>query len=482
MKRTTVPVAAKQKLVLVGNGMAGYKFCERFVSYRLQKKYELIVFGEEPRPAYDRVNLTRYLTEGASLNLAPASWYREQGIKLTTGQRIERINRVEKWVETSAGTIQHYDKLILATGSDPFIPSIPDINLAGVFPYRSLDDLVAIQQYMQPVSNVTIIGGGILGLEAARAMTMAGKTTTIIERAERLMSRQLDAAGAAILLNQVEQSGVKVYAGKQLVSITRTHDKLQLGFSDGHLFDTDMVLFAAGIIPRDELAIATGLPTGKRGGIIVNNHMQTQDANIFAIGECAEVHGKLWGLAAPAFEMAEVLAARLSGIFKVFRGDLLCAQLKVMETKVASISSEDGSSPGESLILENNAEGVYKRIRFSPDKKRVLEAMLVGDVSAYAVLLQMIRSHSRVPDNPEDLINGSLNKSAGIETMADSMMVCLCETVSKKAIREAIINEGLTTCTQVCKSTRAGTGCETCRPLLEEMLQYYTKAHQRQVP
>lgn len=476
MKRTAMPVTTRQKLVVIGNGMAAYKFCEKFVSYRLHKKFELTVFGEEPHPAYDRVNLTKFLTEKATLTLVPASWYKEQGIRLITQERIVNINRQDKRVITAAGVVHQYDKLIFATGSRAFIPPIEGTALPGVFAYRTLDDLAAIREYMEVCSSVTVIGGGILGLEAARAMTMAGKETVIIERAGYLMPRQLDQVAGAVLLKEIQSPGLKVLLNKQLMSVTKTTNGLRLHFSEGQSFDTDMVLFSAGIIPRDELAVAAGLSAGTRGGIIVNNHMQTADPNIYAIGECAEVHGKLWGLAAPCFEMAEVLAARLAGIFKVFRGDLQCVQLKVLETKVACISSEDGEQTGEEIVEEKVIAGVYKKISLSADKKRITAAMLVGDVSAYAALLQLVRSRSRLPDNPAELINGTLNTGSRIAAMPDNMMVCLCESVCKKVIQDAIIGEGITRLEQVGKSTRAGTGCETCRPLIEEMINYYGQA------
>ncbi len=479
MKRTAVPVMARQKLVMIGNGMAGFKFCEKFVRYRLHKKFELTVFGEEPQPAYDRVNLTRFLTHGEERILAPASWYAQQGIRLRTGEKVLSIDREKKLVKTEAGTIGRYDLLVIATGSGVYIPPVDGIDLPGVFVYRTLNDLQAIKGFMAGRKKVTVIGGGILGLEAAKAMLDAKMGTVIIERAGQLMPRQLDAVAGKILMGQVEAMGLKVLLGKEITGIFQEENRLRIECSDGHRVETDMVLLSAGIVPRDELAVAAGLATGPKGGIVVNNFMLTSDPSIYAIGECALVHDRIWGLAAPCYEMAEVLAARLSGIYKVFRGDLLFTQLKVLDTRLAHIIAiDDSKGDGECIINEKQEAGIYKRIDLSADGKRITGAILLGDISDYASLLQLVRTRSRVPADPVTLIDGTAGHESRIASLPDGMMVCLCESVNKGTIANAIIERKLQRLDQVCQATRAGTGCETCQALIEEMITYYTQTAQ----
>lgn len=474
MKRTTAPVMARQKLVMIGNGMAGFKFCEKFVRYRLFKKFELTVFGEELLPAYDRVNLTRYLTHGEEHILAPASWYHQQGIRLRTGEKVLHIDRKRKCVQTATGAVQPYDLLILATGSGVYMPPVEGIGLPGVFPYRTLHDLQVIREYMKGRRKVAVVGGGLLGLEAAKAMLDAKMETVIIEYAGQLMPRQLDTTAGSLLQQQVEASGLTVLLNKEITGIFQDGDSLRVVCSDGASVATDMIVCSAGIVPRDELGATAGLATGIKGGIVVNDHMQSSDPSIYAVGECALVHGRIWGLAAPCYEMAEVLAARLAGIFKVFRGDLLFTRLKVLETKLAYIAAmDDGYQEGESFIEEQREEGIYKKIRLSADGKRVTGAILLGDLSDYASLLQMIRMRSRPPADPAMFFNGTAGRDNHIASLPDATMICLCASVNKGAIVHAITTGKLDRIDEVCQATGAGTGCETCHALIGGMINYY---------
>ena len=411
MKRISVEKPQKQKLVLVGNGMSGFKFCEKFLKYGVGRRYDLVVFGEEHHPAYDRVNLTRYFADPSAENLylAPSSWYSGKNIRLQTNEKVTEINRSEKWIRTSKGTVEKYDKLILATGSKPFIPPIKGIDLKGVFVYRSLDDLDAIRIQIKKSKKAVVIGGGILGLEAAKAMRDEGLEVTVIEKNLTIMNRQLDAIGAEILKKKIESTGILIIVNQAIESISGIENVESIKLPDGTELQVDMVLIISGIRPMDELAKLSGIEVAPTGGILVNNFGLTSDENIYAIGECVNSFGRNWGLALPCFEMAEVLAARLGGIFKAFSGEELFTQLKFPGVKMVCF--------GDVLCINKQAQpitffdkeaGIYKLINISTDGKYLLGGILISDASDFSVLLQMTRNKTVLDGNPEKLIDGSL--------------------------------------------------------------------------
>lgn len=474
MKRTTAEVKKNLKLILVGNGMTSFKFCEKFLKYKLNRKYDLTVFGEEGYAAYDRVNLTKYfeVESEQELCLAPISWYGENKITLTLGDPIIEINREGKWVKSKSGCVASYDKLIFATGSSAFVPPIEGINLDGVFVYRTINDLQAIRQRLAKAKKAVVIGGGILGLEAARALLNAGIHTTVIEMAPHLMPRQLDAHAAAILKEKLKALGLHVQVNSQTKAITGNGKIESISFSDGSAIDADLLVISVGISPRDELAKAAGLKVGTRGGIEVNDYTLTSDENIYAIGECALALGKMWGLATPCFEMADVLASRLAGIYKAFSGDVLFTRLKILEVQVAYFGDGLGEKGlHDQVVYTDQDAGIYKRINISKDGKYILGGILLGDTSDYATLLQQTRNKTRINGRPEDLIGKrKADNSCKMLNWPDSTIICLCEQVSKGAILEAIENEHLMRLDQVKAATDAGTGCEGCTSILEEML------------
>lgn len=473
MKRTAIAPVKKSKLVVIGNGPAGFKFCEKFVKYRLEKQFDLVVYGEENYPAYDRINLTRHFEDGAAdkLILAPASWYTQNKIILKTGQQVVAIDREEKLIKTSRGTMERYDKLILATGSAPFVPPLENKALPGVFVYRTMDDITAIQAYIKQGHKAIVIGGGILGLEAARALLYAGLQTSVIEIAPHLMSRQLDVEGAAILQQQVEQLGLSVYCNKQVTKVLGTERVTGITCADGTNMVADVVVISAGIRPRDELARLCGLETGANGGIVVNNYNLTADGNIFAIGECALAADKIWGLAAPCYEMAEVVAARLAKIYKVFSANVLLTKLKVLEVKVVSFGDALGNNPHIPLVHCNEETGVYKRVNISPDQQYVLGGILVGEAGSHVTLFHMLRNRIKITGLPAELIAPNPEKStASITDFPDDTIICLCEGVCKGTIVAGIRENNLTRLDEVKKLTNAGTGCESCTSLLEDLL------------
>ena len=327
------------KIVVIGNGMVGYKFCEKLVAKASKNKFELIVFGEETRPAYDRVHLSEYFSGKSAddLLLAGSDWYGDNNIRLHFGDPIQHIDRASKTVHSHLGIIEPYDYLVLATGSAAFVPPIPGVEKDGVFIYRTIEDLEMMTAYARKAKTGAVIGGGLLGLEAAKAMIDLGITDThVIEFAPRLMPRQIDDAGSSILKNKLESLGLKIHTSKNTKEILGDDCITGMQFSDDTKIDVDMLVISAGIKPRDELAKHSALETGPRGGIVVNEKLQTSDPNIFAIGECALYNDMIYGLVAPGYEMADVVASNLTDGSKEFTGYDMSTKLKLIGVDVAS--------------------------------------------------------------------------------------------------------------------------------------------------
>lgn len=480
MKKTTSAPEKRTKIVLIGNGPVGFKFCEKFVKYRLSKNHDLVVYGEETYPAYDRINLTSFFSDPAAekLILAPAAWYAQHKIILRTGEQVIEINRGEKWIKTSKGTVEKYDRLILATGSGPFVPPIENGNLPGVFVYRTLNDLIAIKEYIQPHHKTVVIGGGILGLEAARALVNMGLETAVMEVAPHIMARQLDGEGAAVLQSHLNKTGLKVYCNKQARKIDGDRKAETIVCADGTVLPADIVVISAGIRPRDELARSAGLTLGENGGIAVNNYNLTSDNDIFAIGECAFTAGKIWGLAAPCFEMAEVVAARLAKIYKVFLGNAFLITLKIMDTRVISFGDALGAMPHTPILFADRESGIYKRVNISPDGQYVLGGMMIGDTGGYSAVFNLLRNKIKITSDLSEMIDP---KSGGAQQrvidLPDNAIICLCEGVTKGAIVADIKENGCTRLDEIKKGTNAGTGCESCTGLLEEILAEMNTRH-----
>src|SRR5688572_9836271 len=291
------------RIVVVGNGMVGYKFCEKLVAKA--GKFHITVFGEEIRPAYDRVHLSEYFSgkSAEDLMLAPADWYAVNNITLNLGDPVQSIDRTNKTIFSHTGITISYDYLILATGSGAFIPSIQGVEKDGVFIYRTIEDLEMISAWAKRAKKAAVIGGGLLGLEAAKALIDLGiKDTHVIEFAPRLMPRQVDSAGSRLLCSKLESLGLSIHTSKSTTAINGDGFIQGLSFSDNTHLNTDMLVISAGIKPRDELADSAGLEIGARGGIVVNEYLQTSDPSIYAIGECALYNEMIYGLVAPCYE------------------------------------------------------------------------------------------------------------------------------------------------------------------------------------
>ncbi len=354
----------KKTVVVIGNGMVGHRFCERLVEYDARLDFEIVTFCEEPRHAYDRVHLTSYFShrDAAQLHLAGLDWYKENGVSLFVGDRAERIDRQAKIVYSQQKREIHYDLLVLATGSAPFIPAIPGIERQGVHVYRTIEDLEKIIADHDRAQSAAVIGGGLLGLEAAKALNDLRLKTHVIEFAPRLMPRQIDNAGSRLLVRKIEELGVHVHLQKATREILGNGKVEGIQLADSPPLPVEMVVVSAGIRPRDELARKCGLTVGDRGGVVVDDNLRTSDEHIYAIGEVALHRGMIYGLVAPGYEMAEVLAANLTGGQRTFTSADMSTKLKLMGVDVASFGdTSDGNGTTQPVTFEDPFRGVYKK-------------------------------------------------------------------------------------------------------------------------
>ena len=477
------------KLVIIGNGMVGYKFCEKLIAKSQPGQFEITVFGEEIRPAYDRVHLSKFFSgkSAEELSLAPASWYADNNITLYLGDPVQHIDRSNKKIKSFHGIETSYDVLILATGSSAFVPSITGIEKEGVFIYRTIEDLEMMTAYAKKAKTGAVIGGGLLGLEAAKALIDLGITDThVIEFAPRLMPRQIDDAASNILKNKLQLLGLKIHTNKNTAAIVGEDRIKAMRFSDDTGIDVDMLVISAGIKPRDELAKECGLEIGSRGGIVVNEKLQTSDPSIYAVGECALYNGMIYGLVAPGYEMADVVVTNLINGNKSFTGYDMSTSLKLIGVDVASFGDPFiTGNETRTIIIEDNNKGVYKRINITNDGKQLLGGILVGDAEQYNMLLQTCKNKVVLPPNPEDVILGSRGNDkdgrAGVTGLPDEAMICSCESVSKGSICTAVNDGGCESVESIKKCTKAGTGCGGCVPMLKDLMLYSMKAQGKYV-
>ncbi len=468
-------------IIVVGNGMVGYKFCEKFVAQADATKYKLIVFGEEPRVAYDRVHLSEFFEDGDAerLILAPRSWYEENGIELHTSVRISEINKTAKTVSTSNDTTFTYDHLVLATGSVPFVPPIRGVEKKGVFVYRTIEDLEDTLAYADTVKGgkAAILGGGLLGLEAAKAVMDMGLEPHVVEFAPKLMPRQLDSRSSKVLQVKLESMGIRIHLSKATNQILGDEKITGMEFGEDDSLDVDMLVISAGIRPRDELGKSAGLAMGTRGGIVVNNKMETSDPNILAIGEVALYNQMIYGLVAPGYEMAQVAVDQILGKEEeVMAAEIdMSTKLKLIGVDVASFGIPFmPADKGHSIIFENKTESLYKRINVTHDGKKLLGGILVGDADDYNMLLQMYQNEMPLPEHPEVLIIGGRGEGdasfGSAMDLPDTAVVCSCEAVTKGAICCSVLEDGNENLKAVAKATKAATGCGGCKPMVVDLI------------
>ena len=466
----------KRRLIVIGNGMVGHHFIQQLVESGQAEHWEITVFCEESRLAYDRVHLSAYFSGSSADDLAMATpaLYREWGINVRPGDKAISIDRDQQLVTATRGEQLAYDKLILATGSYPFVPPVPGHQRKNCLVYRTLDDLDQIRAAAEGGSKGVVVGGGLLGLEAAKALRDLGLETHVVEFAPRLMAVQLDEDGGALLRSKISELGVQVHTSKATELIDDGEQHLhRMNFADGETLEADLILFSAGIRPQDELARQSGLQIGERGGIVVNSQCQTSDENIFAIGECALWNGRIFGLVAPGYSMAKVAAAQLSGADESFLGADMSTRLKLLGVDVGSIGDAQGHTPGAlSYRYSDDVAQVYRRIVVSADRKKLLGAVLVGDNSLYDTLLQYALNGIELPAQPESLIlpqNDNAAPMLGPDALPDEATICSCLNVSKGQICGAI-DAGALSVGDVKDCTKAASGCGGCAALLKSVV------------
>jgi nitrite reductase (NADH) large subunit len=470
-------MSSKSQLIVIGNGMVGHKLVESLHGRGGLDAWDVTVFCEEPRLAYDRVNLSQIFAgkTAEDLTLARAEIYQKMGLTVWIGDRAVEIDRASRLVRSAAGRALPYDRVVLATGSYPFVPPMPGRDLPGCFVYRTIDDLERIRAYAAQGRTGAVIGGGLLGLEAANVLRQLGLTTHVVELSPRLMATQLDEPGAQVLRGRIEELGVCVHTGRATREVIAADGRAAgLRFADGEELAADLVVFAAGIRPRDELGRQAGLAMGPRGGIAIDERCQTSDRRILAVGECALYEEMTFGLVGPGYRMAEVAVDALLGGDGRFTGADLSTKLKLLGVDVGSFGDAFGRTPGaRTVTVHDTVADVYKKLVISADRKRILGGMLVGDAAAYARLTMMMQSGMAVPPQPQDLLverSGAAAPGHGVEGLPGTAMVCNCHNVTKELICGAIARDKLTAVGGVKACTKAGTGCGSCVPLVTEIL------------
>lgn len=461
------------RIVVVGNGMVGHHLVAQLVDGRSHAA--ITVIGEEPRPAYDRVHLSDVFAGRAPEELALVSrqTYREWGVDAHFGDPVVAIERGARRVVTLGGRAFEYDKLVLATGSYPFVPPVPGADHPRCLTYRTIDDLGQIRARAKGSRIGVVVGGGLLGLECANALRNLGLETHVVEFAPGLMGVQLDEGGSAMLRRKVEALGVRVHTSVNTKAIVAGEaSELKMEFADGASLETDMIVFSAGIRPRDNLAREAELATGERGGIVIDYKCKTTDSDIFAIGECALFGGRIYGLVAPGYRMAEAVAAQLLGQEATFTGADMSTRLKLLGVDVGSIGDAHGRGAGAlSFVVSDGRAAVYKRLVTSGDGRRLLGAVLVGDCGDYDTLLQYFLNDLALPDDPQCLIlpaNGE-KPILGVGALPATATVCSCHNVTKGDI-VASIDGGCVSLGAVKATTRASTGCGGCSAMLKNLV------------
>ncbi|MEU1235146.1 nitrite reductase large subunit NirB [Micromonospora aurantiaca] len=456
-----------ERLVVVGNGMVGQRFVEALRARDTDGRWRVTVLAEERRPAYDRVRLSAVFdgVDAGELNLHTP----DAGVDLRLGEPATGVDRARRVVTTAAGEYP-YDALVLATGSYAFVPPVDGTDLPGVFVYRTLDDLAAIREHARGRRTGAVIGGGLLGLEAANALRLLGLVTSVVEFAPRLMPVQVDEAGGAMLRRYVEELGVTPYLGVATTALRPGPDGTvaALDLADGRSLDAELVVVAAGIRPRDELARMAGLPLGPRGGVLVDAACRTADERIWAVGECAAVDGVCHGLVAPGYATAEVVADRLLGGAATFPGADTATKLKLLGVDVASFGDAHGVTPGcLDVTYTDPATRSYAKLVLSDDARTLLGGVLVGDASAYPALRASVGGP--LPAPPLALLAPAGGAGAGAGALPATAQVCSCNAVTRADL-DAAIAGGATDVPALKACTRAGTSCGSCVPMLKQLL------------
>jgi nitrite reductase [NAD(P)H] large subunit len=459
-----------EKLIIVGNGMAGIGCLEQILKH--DHNFDITVFGDETHGNYNRIMLSSVLAgekQPEEIMLNDLDWYRQNNIDLRLGVRIVDVDPVAKTVTGDDGSVTGFDKLLLATGSQPLIPSIEDVKKDGVFVFRTLDDTRALLERARPGLKAVVIGGGLLGLEAARGLTVQGCDVTVVHLMETLMERQLDVTGGSYLANKMNEMGVTVLLGLSTTAVLGNGKVEGVQFKGGGSVPAEMLVIAAGIVPNVELGKRAGLEVKR--GIVVNDYMETSNPDIFAVGECAQHNGICYGLVAPLLEQGKVLAATITGNKgPAYQGTVLASKLKIMGVDVFSTGEiRDNVDGSEVVRYEDPSLGVYKKLTLKDGK--LTGAILVGDTTESSRYLEMLRSGKDIaPMRKHLLFLPPEDTGQQVAEMADSATICGCMGVSKGTILEAIREKGVCSLSDVKETTRASTGCGSCTELCRGLL------------
>ncbi len=496
-------MSSKKKIIVIGNGMAGARLVEDVLARGGAEKFDFVVFGDEPYGNYNRILLSGVLSgthDPKDIFINSLSWYQENNIKLHAGIRVTSIDRENKIAHSSDGISESYDYLVIATGSSAFVPpfegimqesadcgvgsaesktphsSIPTPQYKqGVFVFRTLDDCEAISNYAAGGKKAVVIGGGLLGLEAARGLLNFGAEVHVVHLMSHLMDMQLDAQGGAALRRSMEAMGVYVHTEKSTSKILGNGHVTGLEFKDGSTLECDMIVISAGIRPNTQLAKDAGL-TVERGIVVKDCLSSIDDENIFSVGECAQHDGKVYGLVAPLWEQTAVLADRLTGRKPEakYKGSKVSTKLKVMGIELAVMGEKEAAHPDDEVVVYNEpGRGIYKKLIVR--NGQLAGAMLLGETSTAPALLQAFDRNSLLPENRAELLFALNYESSGgtvsVEAMADDAQICNCNGVSKGAIVNAV-KGGCRTLKSLCDSTRAGTGCGSCKLQVKEIFEF----------
>jgi nitrite reductase (NADH) large subunit len=473
----------KQKLVVIGNGMAGARAVEEVLARGGADLFDITMFGDEPYGNYNRIMLSNVLSgiqDATEIYLNPLEWYAENGITLHSGSPVRDIDRAARVVISEAGVKAHYDILLIATGSRPLIPPIenirtPDGNLLpGVFGFRTIDDCDGIIETAKRSKVAVVIGGGLLGLEAARGLLNYGCAVHVIHRPEHLMNAQLDSQGGAILRKTMEGMGVTIHCGKNTAAILGDGRFAGLRFKDGSTLEADMLVVSAGIKPNAEIAQRAGLTVER--AIVTDNHMRSvDDRKIFVVGECAQHRGMVYGLVAPLWEQAKVFADHVTGrnLDAAYHGSKLATKLKVMGVELASMGITDPVEPHDEVIqFAEPSRGAYKKLIVRDG--RLVGGILMGDISKAAYLMQAFDRDSKLPEERLGLLFdlGAPSQKITLDEMPADQQICNCNGVTKAAIG-ACVTGGKKSAKSVMDATRAGMGCGSCKSLVGEVVEWF---------
>ncbi|MDQ0196111.1 nitrite reductase large subunit NirB [Paenibacillus wynnii] len=467
----------REQLVLVGNGMAGIGTIEQIL--KLGGTYDITVFGSEPHPNYNRIMLS-YVLEGSKtvddIILNDLNWYKDNNITLHTGMTVTHIDETHKQVITDSGMAVSYDKVIIATGSNSFILPVPGCDKEGVVGFRDIADCDAMLEAAKLYKKAAVIGGGLLGLEAAKGLVNLGMDVTVVHLMEDLMERQLDRNASSMLQSELTRQGVKFAMGKQTVELTGTQRVNGLRFSDGSELEADFVVMAVGIKPNIAVAKDSNITVNR--GIVVNDYLQTSMDNVYSVGECTEHRGVCYGLVAPLFEQGIVLAKHLCGVdTKPYEGSVMSTKLKISGVDVFSAGEFMETSEHTVISAKDDWKKTYKKVLLK--NNIIVGAVLFGDVTESASLQKLVKQGSEMTDEIYAEVmgtgccgGGEAKKGMSVEAMSDEEIVCGCNGVTKKAIVDAVTENGFTTVDEIKACTGATRSCGGCKPVVEQILQF----------